>query len=230
MGSASVEEHIVFFTGLDGHLLAVGEPPSEFLDGTAGDGYKPLLGSFAQYAYEVFVEIEVGELQVGQLRDAKATGEKHFDNGTVAVSFPFGTVDGCLQHIHFCGAEHFRQVFGLFGRLQKLRRIVAHVSVEDQKTIKRAHTAKDAGLRTGTDADVGQRSREVFQVGQHHVCGFLAFRMQIVHQLVKVIHVGIERIGGITALQFQVAVVLLCQICCTFLCHVLPFSYICRQK
>lgn len=60
MGAPSIKKHIIFLSGLDGHVVAVVEPEAEFLDGTLGDGYEALLAALAHDAHELFVEVEVG--------------------------------------------------------------------------------------------------------------------------------------------------------------------------
>ena len=80
-----------------------------------------------------------------EFRDTQPTGEQHLDDGTVAVSLPFGQVDSLFQEVDFSRGKDLRQVVRLFGRLQQFCRVCFHIAVKDKKTIELAYTAEDAG-------------------------------------------------------------------------------------
>ena len=129
-----------------------------------------------------------------EFRDTQPAGEQHLDDGTVAVSLPFGQVDSLFQKVDFGRGKHLRQVIRLFGRLQQLCRVCFHIAVKDKKTIELAYTAEDTGQGAGTDAEVGDRCSEVLQLLQRHI------RQELVH----IMQIGIQGIGRTAFLQFQI--------------------------
>ena len=164
MVSASVEKDVVLLTGFDFHLSPVVKPQLQLMDSAFRNRHQPLLSAFSVDADEALWQEEVAELEVGELRDTQATGEKHLDNGTVAVPFIAGQVDTVLQSIHFLGGQILRQMLWQMGRLQQFCWVNVEIAVQDQVTIERAHTAEDACLRLCADAMIGKHRREVLQI------------------------------------------------------------------
>ena len=139
-----------------------------------------------------------------EFRDTQPAGEQHLDDGTVAVSLPFGQVDGLFQEVDFSRGKDLRQVVRLFGRLQQLCRVCFHIAVKDKKTIELAYTAEDAGQRAGTDAEVGDRCSEVLQLLQRHIRHGHLLAGEIAQELVHIMQIGIQGIGRTAFLQFQI--------------------------
>ena len=82
----SVEEHVILLAGFDLKLLPVLEPELQLMDGAVGDGDEAFLVALAYDTHEVLVEVEVGEFEVRQLRDAQSAGEERLYDGAVALS------------------------------------------------------------------------------------------------------------------------------------------------
>ena len=80
------------------------------------------------------------------------------------------------------------------------------------------------------DANVVQTGSKVLQVGQLHLQHLLAFPFHVVEQLLQVTLVGIQRVGGVAALQFQVSLVGSNDICLAFLVRFHLISYLCGRK
>lgn len=86
--SATIEEHVVFLSGLDFHEVTVHKPVVQFLDGFGRDGHQAFLGTLAEDADVLFFQVEVAEFQVYQFADAQTTAEQYLDDGTIALAFP----------------------------------------------------------------------------------------------------------------------------------------------
>ena len=87
--SAAIQKYVVLFSRLDIHEVTVSKPIAQFSDGFGRDGDQTFLGALAEYADVLLVEKQVAEFQIDQFADAQATTEQHFDDGSVAVAFPF---------------------------------------------------------------------------------------------------------------------------------------------
>lgn len=108
--SASVQKHILLFTGLDVHDVTVVHPVFYFLQGVVRDGDEAFLATLADDAQTMFLLEDVGEAQRHEFADAQTAGEERLYDGAVSLSFPFGEVDGGLHAVHFLHAQHFRKM------------------------------------------------------------------------------------------------------------------------
>lgn len=72
--ATAVEKHIILLARFDLHLLPFLEPQLQFMDGTVGDRHEPFLVTLADDADEVFIEVEIRQFEVRQLRDPQSTG------------------------------------------------------------------------------------------------------------------------------------------------------------
>lgn len=203
--AAPVEKHEVFFARLDGHLAAVVKPKVQFADCPVGDGHKPFLVAFAQHAYELFGKKEVGKFQMGEFGDTQSAREKHLDDGPVAVTLAHGEVYARFQSVHFFGGEIFGQVLWEEWRLQKFGGVYLQIAVCDEETVECTHAAEDACLRLCTYAVLVYGGCKVLQVFEFHLQWCHVSATEVVEEPVEVVEIGLQRIGRVTALQFQVS-------------------------
>lgn len=128
--SSAVEEHVFVFAGFDVHEVAVVEPQLQFVQGVGRYGHEALLVALARDAQVAVCGENVAELKVYEFGDAQSAGEKHFDNGTIALSLGFGEVDRLLHAVYLFCRKHLWKVFAERWRLKKLRRVVFERAVE----------------------------------------------------------------------------------------------------
>ena len=230
MGATAIEKHIIFLSGFDSHVTTVVEPPAQFLDGALGDRYEALLAALAHDAHELFVEVEVGELEVDELADAQATGEEGLDDGAVAMAFPLGEVDGGFELVDLGGGEHLGEVFANLGRLEEFGGIVVAVAVDEQKVVEGTDATEDAALGTGVDADVVETGGKMLQIFQGDVEHIFLLTGEIVEQFLKVALIGVERIARHAALELQVAHVAFIDVLAHILCKDSTFFCIFKKK
>ena len=165
MRPTSVEEHIIFLTGLDIHLPTVGKPKFNFVEGFLRDGYETLFRSFAHHSDVALLYEEVAELECDEFADTQSAGKERFDNRPIALPFPFGEVYACLEHIHLTGGEYLWQMSAEHRTLQQFRRIVVTPTVGLHEPKEGSHPTKYATLGAWPDADIVECRSEMLQVG-----------------------------------------------------------------
>lgn len=215
--ATAVEEDIVLFAGLDLHLPAVVEPEVQFLYGFVADGHEAFLVALAEDADEVLVEIEVGELEVGELRDTQAAREEHLDDGAVAVALLLREIHAGLELVHLLSGEKLRQVLWQLWRLKQLRGVHLKVSVELEVMVEVAYAAEDARLALCRETMLVERRGKVLQVLELHAEDVEVVVREVVEQPAQVVLVSLEGVLAVAALELQVTHVALddvgCRIC-----------------
>ena len=207
VGAAAVEKHVVFLTGFNLELAPVVEPELELMDGIVADGNESFLPALALHADELLLEEEIGELEVDQFADAQSAGEEYLNDGLVALALRVGEVDGTLQLVHLLGREHLGQMFAEMRPLQEFGGVVVDVSFHAHVLEERPYAAQDAALRRGADAILMQAGGKVLEVFQFHLLGLFAVLVHIAPQPVEVVYVGVDGVGGIVAVQLEIALV-----------------------
>ena len=211
-------------------IAALVKPALKLGDGLAGDGNEALLGAFSLHTDELFVEIEVAQLEVYELRDAQSAREEHLHDGHIALGFLLAAGgNGCFQAVDLLRGEHLGQVVRLVGRLEKLGGVVVYIAVEEQKPVERTHSAEYAGLRARPYAEVGERGREVLKVVESGLEKLFLLAVEIRQQLVEVAQICLYGVGRIASRQLQVAAIGINAILFVFLCHTTRFYYFCRK-
>lgn len=205
VGASAVEEDIVFFARLDVELGAAGKPVIELADGTRGDGHQTLFCPLAEHTHKLLVDKKTGQAQVDQLAHSQSAGIQHLDDGSVAVAFGLGQVDGLLQPVNLFGCEHRGEVFARLRPFQELGGVVVAVAVEYKVAEEAAHAAQYAALRRRADADVVQACRKLLQVLQPNVEHAATSAGCEDEQFFEVTVVGIERMWRHVALKFEIA-------------------------
>ena len=203
--AASVEEHVILLARFDLHLLPVLEPEFQLMDGTVGDGYEAFLVALAYDAHEVLVEVEVGEFEVRQLRDAQSAGEECLNDGAVALSLVALQVDAVFEPVHLLRRQIGRQVLRQHGRLEELRGVDLEEAVEGEVTVEGADAEEDAGLRARSDGVFVERGGKLLQVFELHLQRRQMALLEEAHVIAEVVLVSLLRVDGVVAVQLEVA-------------------------
>ena len=142
---------------------------------------------------------------MGELANTQPTREQHFDDGAIALSLRLREVDAAFQLVDLGGGEHLGQMLAQAWRLKQLGGVGIDAAVEQQPTVERSNAAEDACLRRWADAEFVNAGSKVLQVFEFHLQHVLLLAVAIGEQMAQVVPIGLEGVGRVVALQFQIA-------------------------
>ena len=98
-------------------------------------------------------------------------------------------------------------MFAKMRPFEEFRRIVVDISFHAHVFEKGPHAAQDTSLRRGSDAVLVKAGGKILKVCQLHLLGPLALRVHIAPQPIEVVDIGLDGVGGVVAVQLEIALV-----------------------
>ena len=123
--ATEVEEDVLFLAGLGSELAAGGvDIVLQKVQRMGVDGHPALFIAFADDLQHFLFGVDVGETEIDQLGDPKATTVEHFDDDIVAVLPWKATVEGVLYGGDILVSEHVGQMLWTVGHVDQFGRIL----------------------------------------------------------------------------------------------------------
>ncbi|MNN18550.1 hypothetical protein D3C81_1317620 [compost metagenome] len=148
---------------VDGHALAPRQPGLQRLARLAPDRQLAHLVALAEHPHQAGGEIQLRQVQAGQLGQAQAGGIEQFEHGLVAAGEKIVRRRALQQLLGAVGVEQFRQALLALGRAQAGARVVTAMAFADQVAVQPAHRgeeARQAGRRQALAVQAGEQAAQ----------------------------------------------------------------------
>lgn len=144
-------------------FVPLGQVGFDFSLSPLAEGDEAFLAALAFHLDDVFVHVDVCQLQVCQFRYAQAAGVEQLDDCTVPLSFfPFEG-DGINHAVNFCHCQNVGQPPSEFGRFQQDGRVVLDLPFAHQKMEEGAEARNAPGLCPAVVANLVDEGNEFLQ-------------------------------------------------------------------
>ena len=157
--------------------------------------------------YELFVEIELRDLQIYQLRHTQSAAVERLHDCAVTLALGFLHVDRPDHGVDLIHSQDFRKMASQGRAFEQQGRVAVEIAFKLHESEKRFYAGYDSGLRSGRDSEVekicGKGSQSIGRdLAQSDFLGF-----EVSDELAHISDVSLARIVAQPALKNQIGLV-----------------------